>query len=241
MLTGLNVYRELTIQSVLFRLILAALFGGLIGIERGKKRRAAGFRTYMFVCMGAAMALLLGQYEQNMLNRMAGAFTDASAGRTDVCRFGAQVINGIGFLGAGTIIVTKKREVKGTTTAAGLWASACFGLAIGAGFYECIIPGFFYIFLCICLLPKAEELMLERTRHMNIYVEFSSLKQVGEIIKLLKSLGAHIYEVDIDRGDKGHLKHPHAVFSVRLLHRQSHLQILSEIVKMEKVYVIDEV
>lgn len=241
MLTGLDLYRELTMQSVLLRLVLAALFGGLIGIERGKKRRAAGFRTYMFVCMGAAMAMLLGQYEQAMLGRIVGTLADPSAGRTDVCRFGAQVINGIGFLGAGTIIVTKKSEVKGTTTAAGLWASACMGLAIGAGFYECVIPGFLHIFLCISLLPRAEELMLEKTRHMNIYVEFSSLKQVGEMIKLLKALGAHIYEVDLDRGDKGHLKHPHAVFSVHLLKCQPHVQILSEIMKMEKVYVVNEV
>ena len=108
-----------------------------IGLERGRKGRAAGFRTYMLVCLGAALTMLLGQYEFEMLNFH---WQSLSGGQTtDVTRFSAQVINGVGFLGAGTIIVTGRQEVKGLTTAAGLWASACVGLAIGAGFYECVL------------------------------------------------------------------------------------------------------
>ena len=125
--------RQFNLLSVVVRLLAAMLFGGMLGIDRAKKGRAAGFRTYMFVCLGAALAMLLSQYEHAMLaGRWAEKALDVGI-RTDVSRFGAQVINGIGFLGAGTILVTDRQEVKGLTTAAGLWASACMGLAIGAG------------------------------------------------------------------------------------------------------------
>ena len=105
--------REFHIYSVALRLLLAMFCGGFIGFERARKRRAAGFRTYLLVCLGAALTMLLGQYEYQMLS---GPWAEIAAGvgtRVDVARFGAQVINGIGFLGAGTIIVTGRQEVKG--------------------------------------------------------------------------------------------------------------------------------
>ena len=101
--------------------------------------------------------------------------------KTDVSRFGAQVINGIGFLGAGTILVTGRQEVKGLTTAAGLWASACMGLAIGAGFYECVVLCTVLIFLCMRFLPAFENYLVEKARFINIYVEFRSLDDLGSI------------------------------------------------------------
>ena len=126
--------RELNFVSIALRLLLSAVIGFSLGMERGRKRRPAGCRTYMLVCMGATLTLLLSQYEYYMLtNRWYDLALEIGI-RTDVSRFGAQVINGVGFLGAGTILVTGRREVKGLTTAAGLWASACMGLAIGAGF-----------------------------------------------------------------------------------------------------------
>ena len=132
--------RELNFVSVALRLLLSAVIGFSLGMERGRKRRPAGCRTYMLVCMGATLTLLLSQYEYYMLtNRWYDLALEIGI-RTDVSRFGAQVINGVGFLGAGTILVTGRREVKGLTTAAGLWASACMGLAIGAGFYESVFP-----------------------------------------------------------------------------------------------------
>ena len=156
-------------------------------------------------------------------------------------RFGAQVINGIGFLGAGTIIVTGRQEVKGLTTAAGLWASACMGLAIGAGFYECVLLGFALIFLSMRLLPAIESLIVENARNMNIYVEFQSLDDVGEIINRIKSQDVQIYEVDIERGREERVLHPSAVFSIRLHHKQAHTRVLTAISELESVYTIDEI
>ena len=168
MLESLDFLRELNMCSVMLRLTLAMFFGGLIGLERGRKRRPAGFRTYMLVCLGAALTMLLSQYEYHMINTAWSALAEESGVRTDVARFGAQVINGIGFLGAGTIIVTGRQEVKGLTTAAGLWASACMGLAIGAGFYECVVLAFLLIFLSIRFLPYLENFIIENARIMNI-------------------------------------------------------------------------
>lgn len=116
--------QELNWISITVRLLLALICGGILGIEREKKRRPAGLRTYMLVCVGAAFVMITNEY---MSFKYEGV---------DPSRMGAQVISGIGFLGAGTIIVTGRNRVKGLTTAAGLWAAACIGLAAGAGFYS---------------------------------------------------------------------------------------------------------
>ena len=233
--------RQLNLASILLRLTLAMLFGGLIGLERERKRRPAGFRTYMLVCLGAALTMLLSQYEYYMITNDWAALSGEIGIRTDVSRFGAQVINGIGFLGAGTIIVTGRQEVKGLTTAAGLWASACMGLAIGAGFYECVLLGFLLIFLAIRLLPYVENSIIENARNMNIYVEFQSLDDVGAIINRIKSQGAQIYEVDIERGREENLLRPSAVFTIRLRQKQAHTRVLAAISEVEGVYTIDEI
>ena len=237
---GLEYLREMNVISILLRLVLAMLFGGFIGLERERKRRPAGFRTYMLVCLGAALTMLLSQYESFMVTT-AWRETAAEIGlRTDVSRFGAQVINGIGFLGAGTIIVTGKQEVKGPT-AAGLWASACMGLAIGAGFYECVLLGFVLIFLTNRLLPFVEEAIIENARNMNIYVEFQTLDDLGDIIGRIKSQGVQIYEIDLDRGREERSKNPSAVFSIRLPSRHLHVRVLAAISELESVYAIDEI
>ena len=122
--------------------------------------------------------------------------------KTDVSRFGAQVINGIGFLGAGTILVTGRQQVKGLTTAAGLWASACTGLAVGAGFYECVLIAFAMIFLSIRLFPIVDAYIQENARDINLYMEFYSLGDISTIINQLKSQNVQIYDIDIERKQK---------------------------------------
>ena len=232
----LNPLRELSLPSVMLRLVLAMLFGGLIGLERGRRRRPAGFRTYMLVCLGAALTMLLGQYDALML-----ATQWSGGAASDVSRFGAQVINGIGFLGAGTILVTPRQQIKGLTTAAGLWASACMGLAIGAAFYECILPGFVLIFLSMRVLPRLEASMIERARNLNIYMEFTSLRDVSTIVNHIKAQSARIYDVELSRERDGGPNRVIAVFNVRLEERQPHTRFLSALSELECVYKIDEI
>ena len=125
MLPWFDGLRDVTLASVTVRMLLAVLCGGIIGLERAYKRRPAGFRTHILICLGAAITTLTSQYLYLNLHYF-----------TDMARLGAQVVAGIGFIGAGTIVVTRQQRVKGLTTAAGLWASAIIGLAIGGGFYE---------------------------------------------------------------------------------------------------------
>ena len=127
------------------------------------------------------------------------------------------------------------------TTAAGLWASACMGLAIGAGFYECVLLGFVLIFLAIRLLPQVENYIIESARNMNIYVEFQSLDNVGAIINRIKAQDVQIYEVDIARGREEDLRRPSAVFSIRLHQKQAHTRVLAAISEVDGVYTIDEI
>ena len=160
--------------------------------------------------------------------------------RTDVSRFGAQVINGVGFLGAGTILVTGRREVKGLTTAAGLWASACMGLAIGAGFYECVFLGTVLIFLSMRYLPIVENMMVEHAPFLNIYVEFESLDHIGDVIGRIKEQNAQVLDVEVDHGRGPGSSNPSAVFSLRLAKRHSHSDVLVSISELDCVYTVEE-
>ena len=228
MLGFLNYLRELNIISVFVRLLLAMLLGGFVGMERGRKRRAAGFRTYMLVCIGAALTMLLGQYQ-------ATAFETASA--SDISRYGAQVINGIGFLGAGTIILTGRREVKGLTTAAALWACACMGLAIGAGFYECVILGVSLVYICVRILPLLETELRKKSPNLNLYMEFNAVQDVRQITNCLKRLGATVVDVEVDTMDQ---EYSSAIFYLRLKRKLSHAEVLSAVFRLECIRKIDE-
>lgn len=233
--------RELNTLSVLLRLTLAALCGGIIGIDREHKRRPAGFRTYMLVCLGAALTMCLSQYEDLLLRTVWADTLQVLGIRTDVSRFGAQVINGIGFLGIGTILVTGQREVKGLTTAAGLWASACMGLAIGAGFYECMLLGFGAIFLSIKLFSFIECYTLSASRYVDLYIEFISLDRLGEFIHLLKGMNIRIFDVEILRtGEKQYPNHPCVIFCLRFQPHQTHRQVLQELYRFSDVFCINE-
>lgn len=152
---------------MLLRTVLAMVFSGILGYEREKKGRPAGFRTYMVVCIGSEIAM------------MTGIFLSRELGSTDPSRIAAQVISGIGFLGAGTILVTRQNQVKGLTTAAGLWADACLGLALGSGFYSGAIVGFAAIWCSLKILRTVDKRLGKTARVFGAYVEFVSIKDLS--------------------------------------------------------------
>ena len=232
--------RELNFISVALRLLLSAVIGFSLGMERGRKHRPAGCRTYMLVCLGATLTMLLSQYEYCMLSTRWYDLAVEIGIRTDVSRFGAQVINGVGFLGAGTILVTGRREVKGLTTAAGLWASACMGLAIGAGFYECVALGTVLIFLSMRYLPSIENMMVEHAPFLNIYVEFESLDDIGSIIGRIKEQNIQILDVEIDHGRDSGSGSPSATFSLRMTDHQPHTEVLVAVSGLDHIYTVEE-
>ena len=241
MITAFDSLRELSMASVLLRLVLAMVCGGMIGMERGKKRCAAGLRTYMLVCLGAALSVVLSQYFHVMLTTVWSADAALVGRTTDVSRIAAMVIGGIGFLGTGTIIITGRQEVRGLTTAAGLWASASLGIAIGAGCYECVIIAFALMLLCINLLPAVESYIIENARNINIFVEFTSLDDIGDILGCLKAQNVQIYDVEIERGSETHSGYPSAVFSMRMNQKISHTQLMTAISDLRTVRSINEI
>ena len=166
--------RELTLGSIAIRILVSIVLGGIIGVERGMKNRPAGLRTYMLVCMGSCVVMLINQY------------TSQAFGTGDPVRLGAQVISGIGFLGAGTIVVTSHNQIKGLTTAAGLWASACIGLAIGIGLYEVAIIGGIGIFLVLTVLHECDYYVRSRTRMVDVYIELDQSVSLGKFIRNLR-------------------------------------------------------
>jgi len=231
---------SLTIWDVVIRLLVASLCGGLIGIERGRKHRAAGFRTHMLVCMGAALTIVLNTYLAMMLVGDIWALDpELYHTQTDVSRLGAQVINGIGFIGAGTIIITGRQQVKGMTTAAGLWASACMGLAIGAGFYTGALIGCAFILLTIVVFSKLETFILSRSRNINIYVEYEHTEDISRIIEKIKGQDVRIFDVELTKA-KGSVTYPNAIFSLQLPKKKSHTAVMTAIAEVDTVRTIEE-
>ncbi len=168
------ILRELSFLSIVIRISLAFALGGIVGIERGIKNRPAGLRTYMLVCLGSCIVMILSQYVHLLY------------GSGDPSRMGAQVISGIGFLGAGTIIVTKQNQIRGLTTAAGLWSSACMGLAIGIGFYELAAVGGMAILMVLTIMQSIDNLMRKKIRSIEIYAELQDNTTVGDFLHYMK-------------------------------------------------------
>lgn len=238
---NLEYLRELNIYSMMLRVALAMLVGGAVGFEREKKGRPAGFRTYMLVALGAALTVMLSQYLSLMFDTRWAAVAEEQGIRTDVSRFAAQVINGVGFLGAGTILVTGQQEVKGLTTAACLWASACIGIAIGAGFYECVLIGFVLIVISMKLLPYMENFIMAKALNMSIYVEMDTIENLGAVVNKMRKNDVRIYDVDIDKEQHENITQVNALFSVRLPSRAYHTEILAELSMVDGIISIEEV
>ena len=231
----------LSIWDLLIRLSVASLCGGLIGIERGRKHRAAGFRTYMLVCMGAALTMVLGTYLSAMLaSELWNLNPELDYTKTDVSRFGAQVINGIGFVGAGTMIITGRQQIKGMTTAAGLWASACMGLAIGAGFYTGALVACTLIIITIVLFTKIESFVLTHSRNINLYIEFENSDDIVDILAKFKSVGVRIFDVEITKAKYAENKIPNAIISMRLPKKMPHTQVFSLTTEIDSIRSVEE-
>lgn len=184
-MTGL---RELNNISILFRIVLSIICGGVIGLERGVKGRAAGFRTHILVCMGSALTMMTGQYALIFFGS-----------HTDPMRIGAQVVSGIGFLGVGTIITTKSQKVKGLTTAAGLWAAACLGLAIGIGFYEAALIGTFGVIIAMISFQRIDRFFYSKSKIRDYYIEVKRVHMIYQIMKMLKESGYQIIAMEYER------------------------------------------
>ena len=172
-----NYLTEFNTVTVVIRIILAALAGALVGLEREFHGRAAGMRTHMMVALGAALAAMIGMY------------TVAELGiDSDPLRVGAQVISGVGFLGAGTILLRGGgSRITGLTTAAGLWTAASIGLAVGIGFYVGAFMTVIAVMLTFTLITSLEHFMNRKRQRMAIYLELEDVEAVRPMLDMLRT------------------------------------------------------
>ena len=197
--------RELSFFTIALRMALALLCGGIIGAEREIKRRPAGFRTHILICLGAAITTMTSQYLALVMGL-----------NTDMGRLGAQVIAGIGFIGAGSILVTRRQRVKGLTTAAGLWAAAIIGLCFGAGFFEGGIVATILILLAEVLFSKVEAAVLYRIPEINLYVECPEKSGLDAVLQMIQEEEVKVLTMEVMRASgEGH-GNTSAILSVRL-------------------------
>lgn len=226
----LNYFQDLNIVSVTLRLLFAMLSGTIIGIDRSRKRRGAGIKTHVLVCMGAAQVMLTAQYTTLIFD----------ASKIDITRMGAQVISGVGFLGVGTIIVTGRNQVRGLTTAAGLWACACIGLAAGIGFWEGAIVALLFVIITFGILARLDAYVSRHSKVLDLYVELDSLKHASDFLKEVRAMEVKVENFEVN---KTKIKNDFitALLTMELNHSNQREDVLIRCREIEGVMYVEEI
>lgn len=218
-------------SSVLLKIILASVCGGLIGLEREIKRRPAGLKTFSLVCLGAALIMITNEY----------LYRYASYETGDLARMPAQVVSGIGFLGAGSIIVTGHNQVRGLTTAAALWVTAALGIAIGGGFYFGGIAGLCVIYITSFTYRICDKKIMERSRNMVICVEGENEEFMLRLFHLLDEQKVRVRSLQRKNDDKWHLEDTCAIIELQFSKRILHQIALDQIRQLEGIRYVEEI
>ena len=219
--------REVTYLAVAVRIFAAVIIGGILGLERGMKNRPAGLRTYMLVCVGACVIMLTNQYIFQVF------------GSGDPVRMGAQVVSGIGFLGAGTIIVTRRNQIKGLTTAAGLWSAAGVGLALGVGFYEAAIVGTVAVFFVMTLLQKMDNKLHRRSRQLEAYIELSTIS-LGDFLRTMREADIEVSDVQRESGEEESEDTRAYIATLKGRTRKNHQELMEKVLAIPGVEFVEE-
>ena len=220
--------RELNSLSVFVRLKRSMTLGGVLGVEREQKRRPAGFRTYVIVCLGSTLVMMTNQYAHLYM------------GAPDPTRIAAQVVSGIGFLGAGTILVTKNNQVRGLTTAAGLWAAAALGLAVGCGFYSGAIMGFLAILISIKVLHTVDYLIYRKSPVVSLYAEVDDIKSVSCLLSYAREHGMALGDLEITKQKQMNGGGICIRGTIRMEQRKPHDVIIQEFGQLPGVSYVEE-
>ena len=219
--------REVTYLAVALRIFAAVLAGGVLGLERGMKNRPAGLRTYMLVCVGACIVMLTNQYIYQVF------------GSGDPVRMGAQVVSGIGFLGAGTIIVTRRNQIKGLTTAAGLWSAAGVGLALGVGVYEAAVVGALAVFFVMTLLQRMDNKLHRRSRQLEAYIELDGIS-LGDFLRTMRQEEIDVSNVQRESGEEESDGVRAYVATLKGQKRQNHQELMEKVLAIPGVIFAEE-
>ena len=201
------------------KLIFASCCGAVIGLEREMKGRPAGLKTFSLVCMGATLAMVTNEFIYRYVAGDSG----------DLARMAAQVISGIGFLGAGTIMVTGPSRVKGLTTAAALWMTAAIGIAIGAGYYFGGIAGVVILVLSSAVYRMLDRYILQNSRSMRIYAEGVTEDFMLSLLVLFEQEGIKVVSLTRKSENKWYKKDTGALIELDLMKNREHQKIMEKI------------
>lgn len=226
----LQYFEGMSDVAVSLRLIVATAFGSIIGWERIVRRHSAGIKTFALVSLGSALAAVLNLY--------LGQF---SAFRVDASRIPAGVVSGIGFLGAGTILVTGRNQIKGLTTAASLWVTSCMGMAIGAGYMSAGITCFVLVMFANIFLVHLNQLVGERTRYMCLYVEVEEKSGVRNLRKVIREEGIVINSITKTKEKTLQGEDAALIIDLHLGKKHSHQKVMEMISGLEFVNYVEEV
>ncbi len=210
--------------TVILRVLLAALAGALVGLEREFHGRAAGMRTHMMVALGAALTAMIGLFTVHELGLS-----------SDPLRVGAQVISGVGFLGAGTILLRGGgSRITGLTTAAGLWTAASIGLAVGIGFYVGAFITVFAVMFTFTLVTRIEGRMNRKRQRMAIYLELDHVEAVAPMLDMLRTEYG-LLEAQVTPARSGTAPHVGLEILVRVPQKLSTEENLKRFSELERV------
>jgi len=223
---------SLSLLSITVRLLLTTVFAGTLGYERERHRQAAGFRTYIIVADAAALVMMTNLYIGDVF------------GSTDLVRMPASVITGLGFLGAGTILVTKSHEIKGLTTSVGLWCCGIVGLALGAGLYTLALVLFLTLLCSMSGLPALETHLKDRSNHFEVHLELKNKLDLPGFVSTVRALGIRIDDIE---SNPAYLNSGLSVFTVsftvssaELKQYKKHGEIIEALRSLDYVYYIEE-
>ena len=219
------------LMSVMVRLLCAAVCGGIVGFERGLKGRPAGLKTFSLVCIGAAMVMVTNEYIMLYI----------SGGSGDAARMAAQVISGIGFLGAGTIMVTGANQIKGLTTAAALWVTAALGIMIGSGFYFGAVAGTVVVCGFSRLYTLLDMVITGRSRYMKLCVEGVDEQILIQLMDYFAQRQAVVKNLTRMAEYKWYKKDICAVLELDFGKKQRHREILNDIRKLDGIRFVHEI
>ncbi len=219
---------EFDLLGITIRLLFALIVGLIIGIDRERKRRVAGIKTHILVCLGSALVMITSHYMMENFGNVA-----------DPARMGAQVISGVGFLGVGTIIVTGRNQVRGLTTAASLWVCACVGLAAGIGFVEGVILAVLFLVFTLKVLGKLDSIVQKRSRDIDMYIEFKDNKGIPQFVEKMKESENRIVRMQIGKCDDED-ERPNVIVSIRMKERGKIADLYSDLRHQKYIKTVEE-
>lgn len=223
-LENIPMFRELNTVSIILRIFLALLLGGFLGIEREQKQHPAGFRTYIVVCLGSALASITNIY------------LTLSIGQSDAARIPAAVISGLGFLGAGTILVTRSNHIKGLTTAAGLWCCACIGVAVGCGLYSGAIICSIVIVFSLRMLSIVDKTFVKYNKYLSLYVEYDEVDFIQSLFNYCRTNDFELTNLELLNSKNTGTKA--ATFTIKVKDPSSKKTVIENLYDMKGVLLI---